>query len=126
MADGGLNLFDLVDRRLQWLDRRQAVLAQNIANANTPGYVSKDLAPFTAALAQAAPVLATTNPAHLSGADDAQAGTKAVRPEERAPDGNAVSIDQELTKVADTDGQQALVTNLYHKYLGLYRTAIGK
>ena len=49
-----------------------------------------------------------------------------LRPTERAPDGNAVSIEEQLTKVADTDGAHALVTNLYRKYLGLYRIALGK
>ena len=37
-----------------------------------------------------------------------------------------MSIEEQLTKVADTDGAQALVTNLYKKYMGLYRIALGK
>ena len=40
-----IGLFDLAERRLAWADRRQAVLAQNIANANTPGYKPHDLHP---------------------------------------------------------------------------------
>ncbi len=119
-------LFDLAERRLGWLDRRQGVLAQNIANANTPGYVAKDLQPFAKSLAQAIPELATTNPLHLAAAGAAAGPSNRPRPAERAPDGNAVSMDEQLTKVADTDSAQALVTTLYHKYLGLYRTAIGK
>ena len=33
-----IGLFDLAERRLAWTDQRRGVLAQNIANANTPGY----------------------------------------------------------------------------------------
>ena len=126
MSNEGLNLFDLAERRLGWLDRRQAVLAQNIANADTPGYVAKDVAPFAQALARALPELAVTNPLHLAGAGSGDGFDRRLRPAERAPDGNAVSIEDQLTKVAETDDTQALVTNLYHKYLGLFRTVIGK
>jgi flagellar basal-body rod protein FlgB len=126
MSNDGMGLFDLAEQRLGWLDRRQGVLAQNIANANTPGYVAKDLQPFAESLARALPELAVTSPMHLTGAGTVGRTDPRQRPTERAPDGNAVSMDEQLTKVADTDGAQALVTNLYHKYLGLYRTAIGK
>ena len=61
-------LFTLAERRLAWLDRRQEVLAHNIANSDTPGFQSRDLAPFAAALARAhvAP-LVQTQPNHLPG-----------------------------------------------------------
>src|SRR5262249_23723863 len=42
-----VGLFDLAERRLAWATRRQSVLAQNIANANTPGYKPHDLRPFS-------------------------------------------------------------------------------
>ncbi len=121
-----MGLFDLADKRLAWIDRRQGLLAQNIANANTPGYAAKDLQPFAKTLAQALPDMAQTSPMHLTGTGDAGRTDPMLRPTERAPDGNAVSIEDQLTKVADTDSAHNLVTALYHKYLGLYRTAIGK
>lgn len=123
-----IHLFDLAERRLAWADRRQAVLAQNIANADTPGWRPGDVAPFKAVLAGAAGTsLARTEPGHLPGtfAADLLAGT-AARPTGREPDGNAVSLDQELTKVADTDTTQSLVTAIYKTYLGLFRTALGQ
>ena len=126
MSNDGISLFDLAEQRLGWLDRRQGVLAQNIANANTPGYVPKDLQPFAQTLAQAMPELAMTNPAHLRGPAALGRTDPRQRPAEKAPDGNAISVEDQLTKVADTDGAQALVTNLYHKYLGLFRIVIGK
>lgn len=115
----------MADRRLAWLDQRQGVLAQNIANASTPGWVPKDLPPFAASLAaEAGASLARTDPAHLAGtADDILAGV-APRPTARAPDGNAVAIDQQLAAVADSQSAQELVLNIYKTYLGMFNTAL--
>lgn len=121
-----MGLFDLADKRLAWIDRRQGLLAQNIANADTPGYAAKDLQPFAKTLAQALPDLALTNPMHLGGAGSAGRIDPSLRPTQRAPDGNAVSLEEQLTKVADTDNAHGLVTALYRKYMGLFHTAIGK
>jgi flagellar basal-body rod protein FlgB len=125
MAQTSIGLFDLAEQRLDWVTRRQVLLSQNIANANTPGFEAKDVTPFAQALAEASPEMALTNARHLSppggiGVDKRQ------RPHERAPDGNAVSIEDQLEKVSDTQGTQALVTNLYQKYIGMFRTALGK
>lgn len=120
-------LFDLAERRLAWTERRQAVLAQNIANADTPGWQPRDVAPFAAVADQAGVALARTDPFHLVGTSDtSRLGARPVRPTGRQPDGNAVSLDQELTKVADTDTTQSLVSAIYHTYLGLFRTALGQ
>lgn len=121
-----MGLFDLAEKRLAWIDRRQGLLAQNIANANTPGYKAKDLSPFAQALSKATPELAVTSSMHIAGSSSVAATLLQDRPNERAPDGNAVSVEDQLTKVADTDGAQALVTNLYKKYLGLFHMALGK
>lgn len=122
-----IGLFDLAERRLAWADRRQAVLAENIANANTPGYKPHDLRSFAATLDNAnvvAPV--RTQPNHL-------AGTAAMAPNEvvdrthaQSPDGNAVALDEQLVKVAETDTTHALVTTIYRKYLGMFSMALGR
>ena len=43
MAIGDLPIFSMMKQRLHWLTERQQVLAENVANANTPGYIAKDL-----------------------------------------------------------------------------------
>ncbi len=121
-----LALFDLADRRLGWLDRRQQVLAENIANADTPGRAARDLPSFAASLKTAMrPGMVKTAAAHMAGtADDLLAETE-PRPSERAPDGNAVSVDEQLTKVADTETAQSLVTGIYKTYMTMFSLALG-
>jgi flagellar basal-body rod protein FlgB len=120
-----MDVFALAEQRLDWVSRRQELLAQNVANANTPGYQARDLKPFAALLTNRPVALAETNPMHLVATHSAfeqDRGTVA----ERAPDGNAISLDEELTKLADTGGMHQLATNLYTKYMGMFRTALGK
>jgi flagellar basal-body rod protein FlgB len=118
-------LFDLADKRLAWVDRRQTLLAQNIANADTPGWRSRDLQPFSAHLAQTGVTPVLTNPMHLAGKDNL-ARPAGTTDGERAPDGNAVAMDEQLAKVADTETTHDLVGNLYMKYLSFFRMAIGR
>lgn len=134
--DSTTDIFSLAERRMVWLDRRQATLAQNVANANTPGYRARDSAPFAAALAQAgvpqagAPQvgrlpLLQPSAGHLAGRG-AMAGTVVVPGRERTVTGNTVSLEDELSKVADTASKQDLTASLFRKYNTLFRTALGR
>ena len=126
MEISGIGLFDLAQRRLGWLEQRQTLLARNIANLDTPGYRPVDSQPFTVqldALSQAKS-LATTSTHHLSGTGTS--GTVTTRAKEVAPDGNAVSLEEQLSNVADTQNAQALTSNLYMRYTAMMRTALGR
>jgi flagellar basal-body rod protein FlgB len=122
-----VSLLDLAERRLSWADERQTVLAQNIANANTPGYKPHDLRPFAEALANAGAVAPVrTDPNHWAGTLPAQTpGEVLDRTHMKSADGNAVSLDEQLVKVADTETTHQLVTTIYKTYLGMFRTAAG-
>ena len=69
-------LFKMISRRMTWLNQRQKVLAQNIANADTPGYRPQDLVPVDfsklAAQAERTVSLAATNPRHIRPRDTAR------------------------------------------------------
>jgi flagellar basal-body rod protein FlgB len=123
-----IGLFDLAERRLAWINQRQAVLAQNIANANTPRYKPHDLRPFTAALGRAHAVIPMrTQHNHLLGTSRATAPNEVVdRTHTQSPDGNAVALEEQLVKVADTESKHAMVTAIYRKYLGMFSIAMGR
>jgi len=117
-------LFALADKRLAWVTSRQAVLAQNIANADTAGFHARDLAPFASLLAAPGVSLAATAPGHFAGTGSSAAAPVAV-PGERSPDGNTVALDKELAKVADTDMAHEFAVGVTKSYLGMFRTSIG-
>jgi len=122
-----VNPISLAERRLLWLDRRQGVLAQNIANADTPGYRPQDVAPFARLLADAAgPDLAITNPRHIAPQGGALRGRVDRTAVERTPNGNGVSLDEQALRIAETDTQHNLAMGLHRKYLALFRTALGR
>lgn len=123
----GLSLFQQMEQKLHWLSARQTVLSENIANADTPHYQPRDLKPFSAELAKAMPVV-RTNASHIA-AGNASATPVVARDRnfiEISPDGNRVSLEDQLTKVADTGMDYQMLTNLYRKQLSMIKTALGR
>ena len=122
------SVLDLADRRIRWLDRRQQVLAQNIANVDTPGWIARDLRPFADVLADgsgASP--ARSQPRHQQGTRDPllrAASLTAVAA--RGPNGNAVSMEEQLINVANTETAQSTAINIFRKYTALFRLALGR
>lgn len=122
--------FGAIKQRLAWLGQRQQVLAQNIANSDTPGYTPHDLKPlqFDAALRQSGGLTPTqTDARHLTGTRQtgAFAEEKERDPVETTPDGNAVDLEEQMAKLNETQVAHKLATQLYRKYLGMIRTAAG-
>ncbi len=129
MTIAGISLFDLAERRLTWLDNRQQRLAQNIANADTPGWAPSDLAPFAADIGRVQGALLRTDPGHFGPSGvPARVSEAHIRNTsgERAPDGNAVSLNDQLARLAGTETAHDLATDIYRKYLGFFRLAIGR
>ena len=125
-------LFQRIIDRMAWLGRRQQILAQNIANADTPGYTPRDLKPlaFREALGQVLALRpAATNARHI-GAAEATSSSRFTLIEgtthEGSPNGNTVGIEDELMKVAETQMEYQMATNLYRKNLDMIRTALGR
>jgi flagellar basal-body rod protein FlgB len=118
----------LAERRLGWLDRRQAVLAQNVAHADTPGYRPRDVTPFGQVLAgQMAPALARTQAGHLGPQRPGAAGAQPDRTvAEATPDGNAVSLDREAMRIAETDTAHALAMAVHRSFMGMFRATLGR
>ncbi len=132
MDYGKLTLFSLVKKRLSWLGQRQEVLAQNIANADTPEYQPKDLKPFQfRELVKSETMqvnLNVTDQGHLAGRKRAiqDYATQEKRPYETAPAGNAVILEEQMAKVGETQINHRLTTDVYKRHLLMIKEAIGK
>jgi flagellar basal-body rod protein FlgB len=128
MTDASIGLLGLAEQRLKYLGARQGVLAANIANADTPGWKARDLKPFAQMLTSASLAggsLVHTNAAHLAGTVQDQTATKTLHGE-TAPDGNQVSLDQQLEKIAQTDSDHEAVTAIYRRYVAMFKAALGR
>ncbi len=135
-----ISLFSSVTQKMDWLTERQKVLAQNIANADTPGYVPRDLKKisFKSHLDQGSSTGALHMQASAEGHMNGNGKTigdmgSQGEPYEQiskssmiAQNGNGVNLEDELTKMAETQMEYATAVNLYRKHVSMMKTAIGK
>lgn len=134
MAVTDLPLVSMLRTRMQWHQARQKLLAENVANADTPGFRPKDLAePRFSREGTAAGIRGgglAMNPVDgitLAGVRSGDApGAKASNRFETKPSGNAVSLEEEMMRVAQNQSDYALAASLYEKSLKMLRTAAGK
>lgn len=130
MDISAIGLFQAAAARLDYLAERHRLVAQNVVNANTPGYLSRDLAPFEAVMGGLRPVVpARTDALHLAGTRSAGAAAEQRRAGtwagtwEVSPDGNGVSLEQEMIKASETRETYNLVTGIFQKNVAMLRAA---
>lgn len=124
-------LFAMLRGRLGYLSQRQQVIAQNVANSDTPGFLPKDLKPFSfqaQVQAQARSAAAVTHPGHMPltrTQGGAVSGWNPVtqRDSETSLDGNSVVLEEQMMKMADARMNYDAAIGFYQKSLGLLRLA---
>lgn len=128
-----LSLFTVVKKRLAWLGRRQEVIAQNIANADTPEYRARDLKPLQfrnlVRSQKTGMGMRVTNASHLRGIAKrtSEFDEKETRkPYETSPTGNSVVLEEQMAKMNETTIGHRLTTELYKKHLNLFKMALGR
>ena len=131
MSTGDLPVMAALRTRMQWHQERQRVLAENVANSDTPNFKPRDLVEpkFDASGASSGGTLAMmrTSGSHMgpSGAPETFDQNRRTGFETR-PAGNAVNLEDEMLKVSSNQMDYAAVTSLYTRSLHLLKTAIGK
>ncbi len=117
-------LFKAMAKKLAWLSARQTVLAENVANANTPGFRGSDVKPldFGQLLSGhgGALTLASTAPGHIT--TRAGGGTADAQKVQTA---GPIQLEDQMMKVSDTATTYAFTTSLYQKQLALIKAALG-
>ncbi|MGE5504169.1 MAG: flagellar basal body rod protein FlgB [Actinomycetota bacterium] len=127
-----LSILKIAKARMDWLAQRQEVLAQNIANADTPKYLPKDLKPqnFKEVLAgESVPTVkvAATNSAHIvpeMGPDPFKAVTQR-KTYESSMDGNSVVLEEQMAKMGEAKSAYDTAASLFQKHIAMIRTALG-
>jgi flagellar basal-body rod protein FlgB len=122
-------ILSMLRTRMEWHQERQQVLAENVANADTPNYRPRDLSPpnFEQELmAPSSVALARTDPDHLAGeGDDLHFAAAGNLHYETRPGGNAVNHEDEMMKVASNQMDFDAVADLYTRSLALIKLAAG-
>jgi len=133
MALTDLPMFQALRQKMQWHQQRQGVLAENVANAHTPGYRSKDLKELSfsdmvdAEQGTGALRPVVTSAGHItSGGISAGVGTKVSKASsfERTPDGNSVVLEEQMMKIAQNQIDYQTATSLYSRSLGMLKSAL--
>lgn len=108
--------------------QRQRVITTNVANADTPGYRARDLERFSDSYRQGAAIgLRTTRPQHVAaGAWGSAAGAAVDAGGEPSPNGNTVSVEDEMIRAADAKREFNIALSVFQSGLTMTRTALGR
>jgi len=135
MVFGDIPLVGMLKQRMSWHQARQSVLAQNVANADTPGYRARDLSePQTGSASRTGGVVLMQTAAGHIGPSGASAGASAggsfgqaqSRTFEITPQGNGVVLEEEVMRVSQNVMDYQMVSQLYSRGLGMLKTAISR
>ena len=103
--------FRLASDRMQWLSARQKVVAENVANADTPNYKARDISSFEEMLrgrGGAGGLLDAGTPDGVRVVQDEAAGQQSI-------DGNTVLLEQQTIKASDISENYRMAAQLYRK-----------
>ena len=143
-----LTLMSAMLTKMNWMEERQKVLAQNIANADTLGYQPQDVKPLdfknllqsstssvslgsgvSGPSAPAAGMLAVTDPKHIVGSGSSETAGKSPTMEEKSPyevspAGNAVILEEQLIKMNQNYTDYQFTSNLYAKNMEMLKASL--
>ena len=121
-----LALFALASQQASWLSTRQATIASNVANANTPGYQARDVRAFSSVLSHLQLPMAATDPGRIQPASLSGDQVK-VKPTESWDvlySGNSVNLEQEMMKAGEVTRAHSLNTNVVRSFHQMMMNAV--
>lgn len=126
-------VFTALTDKMRWHQTRQGLLAENVANAETPGYRGRDLQQYdfadrAAGFSSAGVTTSATQPMHFSVSSSDSSAFQAQRMAnfEITPEGNGVTLEDEMMKVTTNLMDYQAATSLYQKSIKILRTAMGR
>lgn len=128
-----LPVFTAITDKMRWHQTRQGLLAENVANAETPGYRGRDLAQFdfasnNSAFSSATVTTSATQPLHFSVSSNQSSafGAQRMANFEITPEGNGVTLEDEMMKVTTNMMDYQAAVGLYGKSIKILKTALGR
>ncbi|MCP5037099.1 MAG: FlgB family protein [Rhodobacteraceae bacterium] len=127
---GKLEIFRMAQGLATHAAARQSAIAQNVANADTPGYRARDLAPFSQTYqTQGGDSMRTTRAGHVLAGESSPASLRvgeAHRAGAISPNGNNVSLETEMMMAAEVQRDHELALTVYRSSLSILRSSLGR
>lgn len=108
---------------------RQATIARNVANADTPGYRAEDIADFAEVYRHDGngALRATRNGHHLTSNQRPESFlSQSANSAALSPNGNSVSLETEMVKAVAVKREHDLALAIYGKSLSILRASLGR
>ncbi len=123
-----LTLFQTAGALAKHAAHRQSVIAQNVANADTPSYQARDVSSFKSILGSTGqPVsLKGNRAAHISSPQGPMPAVIFEQSENAKPNGNTVSIEAEILKSVEAERSHSRALAVYQSSLNILKTSIGR
>lgn len=123
-----LELLRLADAMARHASDRQSVIARNVANADTPGYRSRDLPDFSDIYsASSSKEMRATRSGHLMQTSAQRFEASSIdAPGATSPNGNTVSLEVEMVRAAEVRQSHEMALGVYSTSLDMLRSALGR
>jgi flagellar basal-body rod protein FlgB len=126
-------VFTALTDKMRWHQARQGLLAENVANAETPGFRGRDLAQYdfadrSSGFSSASVTTSATQPMHfsVSSSEGSAFGAQRMANFEVTPEGSGVTLEDEMMKVTTNMMDYQAATTLYQKSIKILKTAMGR
>ena len=122
-----LEMFRMASAMAAHAGQRQAVVSTNLANSDTPGYRARDVVPFAEVYRPEGAHLRATRAGHMFGAGNVgQADIRFADVSESSPNGNSVSLEDQLLRGVDAKRQHDRALAIYRSGLTVLRASLGR
>jgi len=105
---------------------RMAVIAENVANADTPGYKAKDMPAFSEVYSDPGGDMRATRAGHLTQAAPASLPTPDLARGRESPNGNSVSLEAEMVKSVEARQSHDMALAIYRATSDVIRASLGR
>ncbi|GLS85184.1 flagellar biosynthesis protein FlgB [Cypionkella aquatica] len=121
-----LQLTNMANAMAERAGARMGVVAQNIANADTPGYKTMDTPSFADTYQDGGTPMRMTRPEHMMGQDQTSASILRGAKGSGAPNGNTVSLEQEMVKTVTIRQDHDMALAIYRNTSEIIRASLGR
>lgn len=122
-----LEIVRMAQAMASYAGTRQGLIAENVANADTPGYRARDLNAFADTYYEPGHGMRQTRAGHIATDRDFAAeisGGHVAGAD--SPNGNGVSLESEMLRAADTQRQHDMALSIYRNASNVLRSSLGR